>query len=264
MAHRSGKSTVILSHLRPRLAFCIFASSLILFCWESWVMGSELQRSKNDSEYELSWNFMTSQRKLKAHYDTETRGFPSMEPISTPAPRTMTRVRSEDGLGKTCCASYGILRETKKTWNLRDSEKECKSEQYWTILHTWISEANWCSKIRWLRSRDRSRIPHLWKALSREVVNWRPRDLDAEIGQSHGRKTDWKEWKRWNLTPNPRIYGGSLCTKVNTSELKVLSRFVQKQCELHSLRSCLTEKQNKDFIYSYTDFKRWWNVIFYC
>ena len=171
---------------------------------------------------------MKSQQQLKAHHDiTETRGFPSMEPISTPAPRTMTRVRSEDGLGKTCCASYRILRtETKKTLNLRDSEKECKSEQYWTILHTWISEANWCSKIRWLRSRDRSRIPHLWRALSREVVNWRPRDLDAEIGQSHGRKTDWKQWKRWNLTPNPRIYGGSLCTKVNTSELKVLSRFV--------------------------------------
>eukprot|EP00434_Breviolum_minutum_P030960 symbB.v1.2.027380.t1/scaffold2805.1/size71130/7 len=32
-----------------------------------------------------------------AHHDiTETRGFPSMEPISTPAPRTMTRVRSEE------------------------------------------------------------------------------------------------------------------------------------------------------------------------
>ena len=72
---------------------------------------------------------MKPQRQLKAHHDiTETR-FPSMEPISTPAPRAMTRVRSEDGVGETCCASYGILRtETKKTRNLRDSEKECKSE----------------------------------------------------------------------------------------------------------------------------------------
>lgn len=148
---------------------------------------------------------MKSQRQLKAHHDiTETRGFPSMEPISTPAPRTMTRVRSEDGLGKTCCASYRILRtETKKTLNLRDSEKECKSEQYWTILHTWISEANWCSKIRWLRSRDRSRIPHLWRALSREVVNWRPRDLDAEIGQSHGfvkRTENSENGETWHRT----------------------------------------------------------------